>query len=425
MPWAALALVSADLLRATLGAMTPYYDVAVTGEANRLGQYRSTVSAGATSSSMTHSESMQLSPSLGLGYGDRVLDFNARYSPTLRWSSGAGSNLSGLQGGSIATSWHMTRRSSATATLTGSYGTRDFWADAAPPGEAGTAQQPEAQAMPSLRTIKIVSVDLSTGFNASVGPKAGIGFGLGAFVNGGLGSESAAALPMTRGGRASTSVGWSVSRSDAIGTSLNASITQFTGSDVLDGIANLGLNWRHSISPGTPSLVQAITGGELGLSSSFGLSLGAAYTMEREDGVTTWALLPTARAELSGRLRAPVLTGSVSLGVTPFLDRLTLAVYQRADAGAGLTWSPSASWSFGLNAHSGWPLGAGQDGQRVVSSEFRVGWSPDRAMVVFCGVRGTWQEATGQQARDAAAVATSYKSWSAFVGLSFRTHERF
>jgi hypothetical protein len=419
MTWVALALASAGLLRATVGAMTPYYDLAFTGEASRLDQHLSGDGAGGTSSSASYSGSV--SPSLGIGYGDRLLDVNARYSPTLTWDSGA--DLSTLHGGAVATSWRMTRHSSVTASLTGSYGTKDFW-NALPPLQAGAPQQTQAQALPTQRTIKLVSVDLSTGLNTTLGPRAGIGFGLGAFVNGGLGGDAATALPMTRGGRATTSLGWSVSRDDAIGTSLDGNITQFTGSDEYDGVANLGLSWRHSFSPET-SIVQTITGGDLGLSSSFGLSAGGAYTITRKDNVTTWSLLPSAQAEISGRLRAPVLTGSLTLGLTPFIDRLTFAVYQRANAGARVTWSPSASWSFGGNADVGWPVGASPDGVRVVSGELRVGWSPDRPLSLFWGVRGSWQETTGQQTADGAALAMNYKSWSAFVGLTYRTHERF
>jgi hypothetical protein len=381
---AVAALLSTGLLHLALGDVVTW-DLSLQGETRgrvaSVGERRGEVTA---------------EPRAGLGLVGRLHSANAAYAPQLRLDSGS-ATATVLHVGAVSGAWRLDPRWQATAVATGSYGERDFLLGDRPALATGGAAVP-VQPIPALTSVRYGAGALRVGLGGALTPRHPVLLGAQVFAEGGVGPAAGAVLPMQRGVAADGSLGWTLSRADALSAALNGTVTTFPATGARSAAAALTTSWRHAFTPRT------------------GGWLGAGPTWASETGSDS-VVAVGGEAGVQHRLVRPAVDAALSTRVAPIIDRITGSVYQRVDFTGTASWAPAVRWLVSGTTASGVVLDGPQRGERVASAEARAGWSSMRRWSLSGGVR--WMGQDGGPA-----PLSRVDEWTAFVGVGVREHGR-
>ncbi len=413
----AVALVSSCILRVALGQAV-FYDVSLRSEARARTRL-------AISGVLGEAEA---DPRLGLSLLDRRLDLAAAYYPRLMVQEQVG-GLQVLHRASLGGTWLADRNWRAIASAQGSYGRNDFLSQslvsvgggAAPTGGPGPPAIQAVQPIPRLSTIQYVSGEVSLAAEGTPAVRYHASAKITGFVEGGAGREAQASLPLQRGGRLDGELAWTASRADVLASALALTVSGFSPENV-DGIALVTETWRHTFTP----------------AAEVWFGVGPAVTAHRELRATTWqaeasaeagmrihvwatggAALPPAEAANEARRDrfSRSLVTALTLKASPIADRITGAVYERADGTLTVAWDPSPRWSLGAAASGGVVVQGAQAGDKIAAGDVHAGWSPAPAWEVAIGVRGFSQ-------MPQAASTQRFSESSAYFALTARDRDR-
>jgi hypothetical protein len=392
-----IALVSSCILRMALGEAM-FYDVSLRTEARAR-------TRAAVSGVLGEAE---VDPGVGLSLLDRRLDLAAAYSPRLMVQEQVG-GLQILHRASLGGTWLADRNWRAIAATQGSYGTNDLLsvsqgtaAGSSSGGTGGRTGPPVpqiVQPIPRLTTIKYASGEASLGVDGTPAARYHASARITGFVEGGADRAAQASLPLQRGGRLAGELDFTASQSDILASRLALTVSGFS-SDQVEGLGLLTETWRHALTP----------------DAQVWLGVGPTVTATHALGATTWQV--GVGGEAGARdLLFHSLAAALTLGAAPVVDRVTGAVYERADGTMTVTWEPIPRWAFGAMASGGIVTQGGQAGDKIAAADVHAAWVPSPAWEVALGVRGLSQ-------MPHAAATANLSEWNVYFAVTARDRER-
>jgi hypothetical protein len=125
--------------------------------------------------------------------------------------------------------------------------------------------------------------------------------------------------------------------------------------------------------------------------------------------------VPFLELGIEDKAKGAALQGSLVLRVSPVVDRLSTAIYDRADVIGNVAWQASKTVAFAGTAAGGQVLEGPQRNQQIASGEVRISWTPGPHWGFSTGGRMTWQKAPG---------GVPFRDWNLFVALTLADQEK-
>jgi hypothetical protein len=347
---------------------------------------------------------IELDPRLGLSWLDRGVELRADYFPRLTVQDQA-SGLLTLHRASANGNWQLSSTTwRALASVDGAYGTSDVLTLALP-SQPGQPVQP----IPAVTTLPYGSGEVAVGLTGMLSPRQRLATKLSAAIAGGTDPAARTLLPLDRTGRFTADLEWTASPLDTLVSGLSfefssiAAIHQPDGqiaNDVMNGYVVVSEAWRRALTPDTLLRLRA----------------GPTLMGHRFGNQTTWTFLPSGEIGIRDQWwrRVDVDLGVVAL---PMVDRISGALYERADATVALAWHPTATWVLSVTGSGGIVAQGPQAGGRIAGGDIRMAWSPVSWWDVGTGIRGAYQMPRGPGASD-------FKEGSAYVSMTLRNRDR-
>jgi hypothetical protein len=381
-----------------------------------LGAVTYDVAAGATASARTASSvdqavaQFELDPRGGVTWTAPRLELGGSYQPRLFVQEGAG-GLQALHRASARAAWQWSGRWGLFAGLEGSYGVNDFLGTSSgaatssaggQPSGGGTGggaggaggATPPVQPIPGATTLRYRSGEATLGVGGLLVPRHRFEASVSAFASGGADATARLSLPQQQGLRLGVTLRHSLSPVNTLESGLAAGLTSF-GAGVSDAYVFATETWRHVLAGG----------------GHFRLGAGPGLMVHAEPGSRKQT--PGVGGEASfGDRWLRVLLFDVSLRVSPIVDRVSGALYQRADASAALGWEPATGWFVGVQGTGGVVVQGAQLGDQIVTGDLRASWSPSRRWIAGLGVR-TFSQIPHEP------LARATRETSAYLSLGF------
>lgn len=352
-----VALLSLGFLRLALGGAVTY-DVAVRTE----GRARERSAFGRALAET------EVDPRLGLTWADARSELGVAYYPRL-FAQEQGDSVTVLHRAAARANRQLDATWRGSLAAEGSYGTNESLAFTAGAAGQSSGQQP-VQPVLGVTALRYVSGEGSLALeSAQLGRWRQRWQGT-AFVDGGADDAARVLLPLQRGGRLAADFGYTASAVDVLDVALRSTVSTF-GDGAVDGYAAASVIWRRDVSR------------EVRLRLGAGPAVGA----RRQGDATSWTPLASAEAGLTMQ-RGPDVTLDLGVRVTPMVDRITAAVYDRADATASMTWQPVPRWTLACSATAGVVAGGPQERDGILSGDARLSWSPKQWLELGAGVAG-------------------------------------
>jgi hypothetical protein len=380
------ACMAAGLLPAALAASVTY-DLSVRSETR-----------GRVTPTSGRSGEITADPRGELTAATRTWSLSGAYAPQLTLPSDP-ATLNVLHSGTVSATWRFQPRWTADASGSGSYGERDFLFGQTLEGAPAPAGGP--QTLPTLRSLEYGAGALTLGVRGTPTARTRTRASLRGFVDGGATALARTAMPLQRGATLSTALDWTASRADVLSTSLDATITDFSGGR-RDGAAALLATWRRELSTHVNAWIGA--GPTLMSESRAGTADRTQVAVGGEAGVLH-------------RLTRPALDSSITLRVAPVVDRVTAAVHRRADATATSAWHPKVHWTVSGTVSAGVVVDGPQRGDDVETGELRVAWARGLRWGLAGGARFVRQDS-------ARALVPDVREWIAFVAITAHQYGR-
>jgi hypothetical protein len=410
---ALVALTSSCLLRLASGDALGVYEVELRTE----GRLRAPDGAGPQPEA-------EATPRLTLGVHDRRYEMNLSYAPRVTWREADGGDVRVLHRAAVLGTWSTSPAWRASCRVEGAYGLADLTrlVPVAPGGGAAATPPAGAEPIATRQLLRYGSLSALLSLEGRPGPREQLRLALGASVDGGLGADGSA-LPVERDVRGAGSFGWSVTRRTTLATELRSRFVRFASGEenllaAVDGRWALTLGGRDAGEDDSEAdAVPSAGRGERRWDAELWAAGGAGAGRDRRVDATRWLVAPAAEVGYRHGLLAAKLEGRLAVRVGPESDRLTAAVYERADVSAALSWRPLRGWTVDLTASGGRVLGGDQAGQTVTIAELSGTWWPATAVGLTAGVRSVRQAQV--------TAAASFDEWPFYVGMRALDRETF
>ncbi len=360
------------------------------------------------------STALEIEPRIGLDHEERSSLFSIAYYPRLVMIADSPPPQFFNQA-SLSLALQPEPVLSLTASASGCYGTNDFRFQYAPACGAatfatgpGTAPQP----IPRQFTVKYMSAYGALAVRWQPSSSVVVIATISYLVQGGADAPTREVLPLQRGPTFLASLEWTVSRDDALTTSLSGSYYAFLRVAPEPGAPEPASNawisqflelWQHSV----------------GRRGRLRLGLGVGVTGNAID-VAHLVLRNTSaigefgyRQALGSEEEARALVLNASARVAPFVDFTSGLAYQRAEAATGLGWPLDRDWRLDATVSGGVALDGVQRGQRTATASLAVTWIPSRWARLSAGLDALFQQA------GAGFPASTVRQAGVFLGATF------
>ncbi len=340
-------------------------------EAHLRGHTRVRSSTGTEQLSSGVASDVELRPTLVVRLEEQNLEGRLAYAPrlTLRQALSA-PRTELLHTGRLRGEWRPRRGVRLLAEEYATYGVVDLFTQGlGAPGEGeGSGSPPPAPGQVPLEPVPAVSVRFASSLTTlgvettALSPRLLLSGSVGWVLSGGLDEEARAVLPFQSGPRLRLDARYDVTRLDGLITTATLTDASFsTGARAT--VALLEETWAHRFSRATEG--------------ALGLGVGLTRARASEDAEVRTGALPGAHAWLAHRFdsRDRPLNGRLSARLAPFIDRLTGAIYPRAELTLLMTWEATRGvWVYGQGGAAR-ALGSGpQAGDSLVQGSIGARW---------------------------------------------------
>jgi hypothetical protein len=396
--------LAACVLAAGLAAFTPSYELGLSSEA------RARFSSANAPLDATPEE-LEIVPRAGVRANDHIFSLHLEYNPSFIGSlrdttfDGRTMHRAGLDA-----SWQLDPDFLLVSQTRGAYGREDFVSLAQQgvlgsgtgdgtggtsggngTGTSGVTPQATTQSFQfkSIDTRAALEYRPSQRWHAST---------MLSFNASGASGGAEESLPFARGYVFTSSLAWKADPRDALTSSLEGSLTDFSGGTRI-WIASGSEAWHH----------------EFGRRTTGWITLGLSATGQPSQGKSA-SVLPIGEAGFEEQVRIGDrrVTFHLSSLVHAFVDRVEATAYQRLDGMARVTWFGERNWTVDAELSGGSALGQVQSRAASGLGELRVAWTISNQATAAFGVRSLIQGGSGG----------SFWRWGPFLGLTWDERNR-